>query len=93
MRILQTKLASELKINRSIREATDAMDRYNDEQAKREATGSSTYIRIGNDDHALKSGLNALARLNLQKTDEIARLEAEREIMKDVSATSGYTPI
>ena len=42
VRILQTKLASELKINRSIREATDAMDRYNDEQAKREATGSDS---------------------------------------------------
>ena len=35
-----------------------------------------------NDDHALKGGLNALARLNMQKSDEIPRLEAEREILK-----------
>ena len=77
VRKLQSKVASEHKTNRSILDASLAVERYALEQAKRDATGASTYVRIGNDDHALKKGISAIARLNMQKTDEIAYLHAK----------------
>ena len=74
-RKLQSQVASEHKTNRSIRDASEAVQRYEEAQQRREYNGSSAYIRVGNDDHSLKKGIDAIARLNIQKTDEIAALE------------------